>query len=201
MEYPFTSLAEAVTSSVKPITVHSFLGEDILRGSILESDLGKLWVKLEEDPHSTVSTLDEAYELVGTGKYFFISSVVNIKAKLAADYIDTGMCQFTIVPFQFIPTMAAFAVPQKSPYISVLNEGLLYLDQTGLLNKYFGEEVNINADVCHVQKSVLIGVSGLTVHQLSAAFFLLLAGIGTSVVIALAEKCFGKNSVGQSAHI
>lgn len=188
MEYPFTSLQQAIHSDVMPIVVEKYSGEALLNNAHVAVELLELWHRVTEHPQGIAVSMETAFQLVSTGKYTLINSKVFSEIRMSIEQKPTEPCKFTFAPFELVPTQVGWVTSHNNCISDVLNKGIQALTQSGILNKWLHESIFPTTSCLFMQPQKQVMANSISLQHLYAIFFVLLGGFVVAFLILSIEK-------------
>nr|CAH0101875.1 unnamed protein product [Daphnia galeata] len=95
----------------------------------------KLAHELNSFPESRCKFISDCVSAITPGsRKVFVTAINYLKDTIKDNFKKTGKCKFQIAKEGFMPIRVSFALQQNSPYTKSLNQGLLELQQTGIID-------------------------------------------------------------------
>ncbi|XP_046449191.1 ionotropic receptor 93a-like [Daphnia pulex] len=120
----------------------------------------------------------------------YIEPNVYLKDAIRNDFKKTGKCNLQMAKERFIGIMSSFALPKTSPHTKIITQGILELQQTGLIDYWdtwfrpMPPQCNGKPPMESKKKKQL----PLSLKNLTGAFVVLLVGLSLSFLAFLCEK-------------
>ncbi|EFX82161.1 hypothetical protein DAPPUDRAFT_316759 [Daphnia pulex] len=150
-----------------------------------------LRARLDSFPKSRCKVVSDCISLITPeSTNVYVDANVYLKDEIRKNFRKTGTCNFELAKEKFIGATASLALSKNSPYTQTISQGILELQQIGLVDHWdswfrpMPPQCNGKPRSGNKKKKQL----PLSLKNLSGTFLVLLAGLGLSLVAFLVEN-------------
>ncbi|EFX82357.1 hypothetical protein DAPPUDRAFT_316873 [Daphnia pulex] len=153
----------------------------------------KLHERLNSNPNSRCTLASDCINFITPGsKNVFLEASVYLKDAIREDFKKTGKCNLQMAKGTFMPVVSTFALSKNSPYTKNVNQGLLELQQTGLIDYwdlwFRPMPPQCTGNVHSGTKMPKNKLMPLSLKNLTGAFLVIAVGLSLSLLAFLGEK-------------
>ncbi|KAI9551422.1 hypothetical protein GHT06_021755 [Daphnia sinensis] len=193
------SIEELANSKILQVATHknSFFETTLLQSS--SGSLKLLGDSLRKNPENSFSGqyYNQTMLLKRVfGRLALLTGRLQLEMLMELNYRQTRRCELTLLPQQFMPILKiCLALPKGSPYIHLINLGIIEMKQVGLIDRWIKVYIN-QTNQCkhgidffqHHSNSEI--KHPLALSNLAGAFILLLLGVIVATSMFLCEFIF-----------
>ncbi|KAI9556321.1 hypothetical protein GHT06_018895 [Daphnia sinensis] len=172
------------------LVIDDSFGREIILGATT-GKLKKLGDLFRRHPENFVPDQETGFRKVATGCCAFSDFVSYFNYRIGKDFQETGKCRVHIGKPVKGYGFTGLLIRKDNNYRDAINQGILDLYQTGLVDYWRKKQAGRGYPVCQAQskkKSKVLRSLNLR-QDLVTAFFILGIGISTSFIVFLAEQC------------
>ncbi|XP_046642731.1 ionotropic receptor 21a-like [Daphnia pulicaria] len=153
----------------------------------------KLLERLNSNPNSRCTFASDCINMVIPGsRNVFVDASIYLQDAIRDGFQKTGKCNLQIAKGTFMPVFSTFALPKNSPHTKSIDQGLLELQQTGMID-YWDLWFRPMPPQCtgnvHSGKQMPKNkLKPLSLKNLTGAFLVIAVGFGLSLLAFLGEK-------------
>ncbi|XP_059352333.1 glutamate receptor ionotropic, kainate glr-3-like [Daphnia carinata] len=172
------------------LVIDDSFGRELILGAT-SGPLKKMGDIFRRHPENFIPDNETGFRKVASGCCAFNDFVNYFNYRIGKDFQETGKCRVHIGKPIKGYGFNGLLIKKDNNYRDVINQGLLDLHQTGLVDYWRQKQAGRGSPVCQAQskkKSKVLRSLNLR-QDLVTAFFILGIGISISFIVFLAEQC------------
>ncbi|XP_058827029.1 ionotropic receptor 93a [Topomyia yanbarensis] len=187
----FPKIAIPITTVSQLVRNQQGVSWTIRKGTFLEQFLRETddpkYMRLYNGANFITDESDQMIRSIREGHHVHIDWRTNLKYLMKREFLKSDRCDFVLSMDEFLDEQIALAMPKNSPYIDVINEELIKMQQFGFMQRWLMKYLPSQDKCSKVRRNSEVENHTVNNDDMAGSYYVLLIGFSMGVGMFLIE--------------
>ncbi|XP_058458924.1 ionotropic receptor 93a [Malaya genurostris] len=187
----FPKIAIPITTISQLVKNQQGVSWSIRKGTFLEQFLLETddpkYVRLYNGAKFITEESDQIVRSIREGHHVHIDWRTNLNYLMKREFLKNDRCDFVLSMDEFLDEQIALAMPKNSPYIDVINDELIKMQQFGFMQRWLKKYLPSQDKCSKVRRSSEVENHTVNNDDMAGCYYILLIGFSMGMAMFLVE--------------
>ncbi|XP_055527509.1 ionotropic receptor 93a [Wyeomyia smithii] len=187
----FPKIAHPITTVSQLVRNQQGVSWSIRRGTLLEQFLRETddpkYLRLHNGANFITEESEQMIASIRGGHHVHIDWRTNLKYLMKREFLKSDRCDFVLSMDEFLDEQIALAMPKNSPYIDVINDEIIKMQQFGFMQRWLKKYLPTEDKCSKVRRNSEVENHTVNNDDMAGSYYVLCIGFSASMGLLLIE--------------